>query len=169
MVTKIVVAGDLSVDWYYWPKSSDSNKKDFDWKLYEGVEINPQPGGAVLLAEWLRKILQVGTEDSPYILASQSCENLVKKSANEVVHTNVYLDLFPPFSSDNKPNESENTKNSIYRVKNYLGHIAPDYKMNSLLSLGISSDIQDPDIVLIYDSGNFFRNEAGLAWGPKNK
>lgn len=69
MATKIVVAGDLSVDWYYWPKSSDSNKEDLDWKLYEGIEINPQPGGAVLLAEWLRKILQIGTKSSPYILA----------------------------------------------------------------------------------------------------
>jgi DNA replication protein DnaC len=163
MATKIVVAGDLSVDWYYWPKSSDSNKEDLDWKLYEGIEINPQPGGAVLLAEWLRKILQTGAEDVPYILASQSCEKLVKKSANEVVHTNIYLDLFPPFSSNYKPIEDESAKNNIYRVRNYIGHIAPDYKKNSLLSLGINNDIQDADIVLIYDSGNFFRNEE-LVW-----
>ncbi|MGB9927712.1 MAG: AAA family ATPase [Methanosarcina sp.] len=167
MPTKIVVAGDVSVDWYYWPKSANLNKEDLDWKLYEGVEINPQPGGAVLLAEWLRKILQINTDESSevsdfsYKLASQSCENLVKKGMSEVVHTNVYLDLFPPFSPEDSFSENKNGKTRVYRVKNYLGHIAPDSKNYDPSSFEMD-DQEDADIVIIYDSGSWFRNEKQI-------
>lgn len=53
MTVKIVVAGDVSVDCYYWPESSDPNKGNRNWTLYEGTDTDPQPGRAVLLAEWL--------------------------------------------------------------------------------------------------------------------
>ncbi len=103
MKIKIAVAGDVSVDWYYWPGSSYSNKENVNLRLYEGLDTNPQPGGAILLAEWLRDILQIRRKESHYSLTSQSCENLVKKSPSEVLHTNIYMDLFPLFPSNDNP------------------------------------------------------------------
>jgi len=154
MTVKIVVAGDVSVDWYYWPRPSYSSKEDTNWKLYEGIDTNPQLGGATLLAEWLRDILRIRTEESPYSLASQSCEDLIRKSLSEVLHTNVYLDLFPPFSSSDTKEEVK-----VYRVKNYLGHIASVDNKQHPASLEILEDRQDADIVIIYDAGDGFRFE----------
>ena len=158
MTVKIVVAGDVSVDWYYWPRPSYSSKEDTNWKLYEGIDTNPQLGGATLLAEWLRDILRIRTEESPYSLASQSCEDLIRKSLSEVLHTNVYLDLFPPFSSSDTKEEVK-----VYRVKNYLGHIASVDNKQHPASLEILEDRQDADIVIIYDAGDGFRFEKE-AW-----
>ncbi|RPJ68928.1 MAG: hypothetical protein EHM20_16955, partial [Alphaproteobacteria bacterium] len=154
MTVKIVVAGDVSVDWYYWPRPSYSNKEDINWKLYEGIDTNPHPGGAILLAEWLRDILQIRTEKSPYSLASQSCEDLVRKSLSEILHINVYLDLFPPFPSNDKKKEIK-----VYRVKNCLGHTVPDNKRQYPVPLEIAGDWENADIVIIYDAGNSFRFE----------
>jgi hypothetical protein len=154
MTVKIVVAGDVSVDWYYWPRPSYSGKEDTNWRLYEGIDTNPQLGGATLLAEWLRDILQIRTEESPYLLASQSCEDLIRKSLSEVLHTNVYLDLFPRFSSSDTKE-----KVKVYRVKNYLGHIVSANKRQYPSSLEILDDQEDADIVIIYDAGGGFRFE----------
>ena len=154
MTVKIVVAGDVSVDWYYWQKPSYSGKEDVNWKLYEGIDTNPQLGGATLLAEWLRDILQIGTEESPYFLKSQSCEELIRKSISEVLHTNVYLGLFPKFISYDL---KENVR--IYRVKNYLGHIVSANKRQYPVSLEVVDDDVDADIVIIYDAGGGFRSD----------
>ena len=154
MKIKIAVAGDVSVDWYYWPGSSYSNKENVNLRLYEGLDTNPQPGGAILLAEWLRDILQIRRKESHYSLTSQSCENLVKKSPSEVLHTNIYMDLFPLFpSNDNK----EEVK--VYRVKNCLGHITPDDKRQYPVPLEILEDEENSDIVIVYDEGSSFRFE----------
>jgi len=144
----------VTVDWYYWPRPSYPDREGVNWRLYEGIDANPQPGGAVLLAEWLRDILRIGTEESPYSLASQSCGELLKKGPGEVLHINVYLDLFPPFSFNGKTEEGE-----VYRAKNYLGHIAPDNKRQYPVPLEILDDSQDADIVIIYDMGDGFRFE----------
>ena len=44
---KIIVAGDVTVDWYYWPRVSNSKIEDetINWKLYDGLNVqNPNIG-----------------------------------------------------------------------------------------------------------------------------
>jgi hypothetical protein len=76
------------------------------------------------------------------------------------MHTNVYLDLFPPFSFNDKKEEVE-----VYRVKNCLGHITPYNKREYPVPLEIIEDDENADIVVIYDACAGFRFEE-QAW-PK--
>lgn len=152
MSVKIVVAGDVSVDWYSWPRPSYPNNEDTNWKLYEGISMYPQPGGAVLVAEMISNILQCEKKDSPYSVISQKCPNLVKKGPNEVLHTNVQLDLFPLPS----PNDKEDIQ--VYRVKNNLGYTTPDHGIKYPDPLSIIRDEKNADFVIIHDAGNGFRS-----------
>lgn len=108
----------------------------------------------MLLAGWLGDILRIGTGESPYSLASQSCEELLKKGSGEVMHINVYLDLFPPFSYNGSIEDGE-----VYRAKNYLGHISPGDQRQYPAPLEIYRDQKDAEVVIIYDEGNGFRSE----------
>jgi hypothetical protein len=68
--------------------------------------------------------------------------------------------LFPSFPSNDKKEEIK-----VYRVKNCLGHTAPDNKMQYPVPLEIAGDWENADIVIIYDAGNSFRFK-GQVW-PK--
>jgi len=48
----IVVTGDICIDWLQWPtKPEDAG---LNWKLYSGTRMTAKPGGALLLADFMR-------------------------------------------------------------------------------------------------------------------
>ncbi|MDD4439067.1 MAG: Ryanodine receptor Ryr [Tissierellia bacterium] len=154
---KIVVAGDVSVDRYYWPRVKSSNDEDINWKLYDGISTEKQPGGAVLLAEMIKCILQ-SKEISRNSVISQDCKNLIQKNSNEMLHTGVKLDLFPSFDSNGEKKEAK-----IYRVKKYLGYATPKDNIKYPRPLKIIDDDINASIVVLHDAGNSFRNDKD-AW-----
>jgi hypothetical protein len=140
--TKIVVTGDICIDWLHYP--TKSKNQGLNWELHPGTRMNAKPGGALLLAE----ILDNSTDAS---VVSPQLENIENISPEEVLHSNAELDLFP-YSSDPKD------KNKlIYRINRFLGFTGPTNKITGLLS--VEDDDPDADIVILDDAGNGFRSQ----------
>ena len=67
---KIVVAGDVSVDWLYWP--APPADAGLSWQLCQGSRWAALPGGALLMAELLRRAGGVAVS-APYPIVSPLC------------------------------------------------------------------------------------------------
>ena len=50
MVGKIVVAGDVTIDWLKWSRTKIEGDDSHNWELYNGFEMVARKGGALLLA-----------------------------------------------------------------------------------------------------------------------
>ncbi|MEL7662893.1 MAG: AAA family ATPase [Methanosarcina mazei] len=151
---KIVVAGDVTVDWFFWTRHAFSNSEKINWRLFEGVNASPQLGGAILLSKMLANSLS----EISKCITDQNCKNIdLLKDSAQILHTNVKLDLFPAWES--------NSKSQVYRVKKYLGFTTPTGDKEYPEPLDINDDEGDHDFVIIHDAGNGFRDE-GKKW-PK--
>jgi hypothetical protein len=139
--SRITVAGDICVDWLQFPmKAKDCG---LNWELYPGTCLIAKPGGALLLAEFMRKSV-VATVLSPVL---EGIENL---SPKQVIHSNAELELFP-CSIDPKDKGK-----LVYRVKKFGGFVGPN---KCAIGLGsIKSDDPDSSIVVLDDAGNGFRD-----------
>ena len=55
---KVVVAGDVTVDWLEWPVAARNEATratcSSNWRLHDGIRRTARPGGALLLAGLLR-------------------------------------------------------------------------------------------------------------------
>lgn len=145
---KVVVAGDVSIDWYFWTRSSYSNNETINWKLYDGLSTSPQPGGAFLLTKMLSNNPEIPSDVK---IIHQSWDKFYTKDPNQILHTNVKLDLFPSHEPD--------SKDKVYRVKNYFGFTTPTVEISYPKPPEIIDDDKNADIVIIHDAGNGFRFE----------
>lgn len=55
MVSNIVVAGDVVVDWFFWTKSPDPENENINWKLFNRLCIRSELGGSLLVSKLLKK------------------------------------------------------------------------------------------------------------------
>jgi hypothetical protein len=139
----ITVAGDICIDWLQFPiKAKDSG---LNWELYPGTCFVAKPGGALLLADILRRFQGVTVLSSTLV----GIENIPPE---QVIHSNAELELFP-YSSDPK-----DKNNLVYRVKKFRGfvgsnNVAPEFAK-------IENDNPDSQIVILDDAGNGFRDNA---------
>lgn len=145
---KVVVAGDVSVDWYFWPRPSYSNEENINWRLYEGLSTSPQPGGAILLSKMIRSNPEVPSDT---VIVSQVFDNIDKIDSNQILHTNVKLDLFSSHES--------NLKEKVYRVDKNFGITTPTIDIQYPKPLDINGDDENAEIVIIHDAGDGFRFE----------
>lgn len=163
---KIVVAGDVNIDWYFWKRASDSNTDEtIHWKLYDGLNMCPQIGGALLLSDMLKestvrndriKIIDQKPKNSDQ---PKSTDLDLLNDPSKTLHTNIKLDLFPDWKSD--------SKKQVYRVKTFLGFTTPKNYFKPATSaknkdypdtLEIAEDDEKADFVVILDVGNGFRD-----------
>ena len=96
---KIVVAGDVTIDWFYWSvKGKDLGTAGGDvplnWELDTGMRKEVLSGGAMLLARFVKNATG-GTIISPQLA------NLSQIPPEEVLHSTVMLGRFP-YSSGRK-------------------------------------------------------------------
>jgi hypothetical protein len=138
----ILLTGDICIDWLQFPtKPKDSG---LNWELYPGTRMTAKPGGALLLAEFLRS-----STDAAVI--SPQLENIENIPPEEILHSNAELDLFP-YSLD-----SEDKNNLVYRIRHFRGFTGPAAGLPGLLPL--ENDDSDADIVILDDAGNGFRSQ----------
>jgi hypothetical protein len=139
----ITVAGDICIDWLQFPiKAKDSG---LNWELYPGTSLIAKPGGALLLADFLRRF-------QDFTILSSTLENIENIPPKQVIHSNAELELFS-YSSDPK-----DKNNLVYRVKQFKGfvgsnNVAPEFAT-------IQNDDPDSQIVVLDDAGNGFRDNA---------
>ena len=139
----ITVAGDICIDWLQFPiKAKDSG---LNWELYPGTCFVAKPGGALLLADFLRRFQGL-------TVLSSSLAGIENIPPEQVIHSNAEIDLFP-YSSDPKD------KNKlVYRVKQFRGFVGSNNVGQGFAS--IENDDPDSKIVILDDAGNGFRDDA---------
>jgi hypothetical protein len=158
---KIVIAGDVTVDWYYWPRYSNPSveTETINWKLYDGLHIHPKIAGPILISQMLKKCCPETIsilDQKPETYDDSNSEKWYSLNfPNNILHVNIELDQFPISESD--------IANKVYRVKNYLGVITPPKnEEHSDLSypypFKVKEDDKDAKLVVIHDIGNGFRD-----------
>ena len=150
---KIVVAGDATIDWFFGSvKGKDPGGKEgetpLNWELQTGMRKEVLPGGAMLLARFVKDATS-GTIIFPQLT------NLSQIPPEEVLHSTVMLGRFP-YSSYKK-----SEKDMVLRVEKEGGYTGP--AVGKVKQLKVENDDPDAEIVVIDDAGNGFRDEEP-AW-----
>jgi len=169
---KIIVAGDVVVDWYFWTRYPESKgKNQYSWQLFSGQNMQPQLGGAILLSKMLKSILSeisksMDTNNKKILIHDQmskeyeSQENLWKSDLlhdpNKAIVQILKLDLFSDWKL--------NSKDQVYRIKKFYGSATPESNNDDNETYNpdpfkIEDDFTDADFVLIHDAGNGFRTK----------
>lgn len=151
--SKIVVTGDVAIDWLEVitpPVATDEEPATIKiWQTYMGVQQFARPGGALLLAYFLRaatgkKVL------SPKL---NQIENI---PPSKIIHFMALLDRFP-YSM----NKGE-SKGSVYRIKEYRGYAGPISSSSNFLK--VEDDDNSAEILIIDDAGNGFSEAPKTYW-----
>jgi len=138
---KLLITGDICIDWLQFPtKPKDTG---LNWELYPGTRMTAKPGGALLLAEFLRRATDAA-------LLSPEIKDIEKIPSEKVLHSNAEL-KFCHYSSD--PDE----KNKVYGICRFLGFTRPATGTSGLAH--VKNDDPDADIVILDDAGNGFRDQ----------
>ena len=139
----ITVTGDICIDWLQFPIKAKNN--GLNYALYPGNSMIAKSGGALALAEFLRRSTNA-------VILSPELENLENISPKEIIHSNVDLDFFP-FSSNPK-----DKSRVVYRVKKFKGFTGPNNSKVGLVP--IKNDNSTSGIVVLDDAGNGFRDNS---------
>jgi hypothetical protein len=156
---KIVVAGDVTIDWLQWDIKPKEEKENFspNWELYSGYHMTALHGGAKLLADmmesavWYECILsekdqkedskEKSKEEIVIDIISQELGELECIPPKNIIHSNTYIDEFE----------------GVYRVKSFNGFCGPVDKYPPILP--IINDDENAEMVIIDDAGNGFRED----------
>lgn len=153
---KIVVTGDVTVDWFQWPvkalvESDDESSKGIqNWKLYQGTRMAAVPGGALLLARWVRDATGAAVL-SPQVSQAQT-NSLVQAPSETVLRSLAALKGFPRTASDKK--------SRVFRVEQEFGYDAGF--AGRIIQLPVKGDVQGADIVVLDDAADGFRDNEGV-------
>lgn len=143
-ITTIVVTGDVCIDWLQWPtKPEDAG---LNWKLYSGTRMTAKPGGALLLADFMRTATDI-------TVVSPQLKNIDKIPPKVLLHSNAELELFP-YSSDHRDLDKDQM---IYRIGRCRGFTGPT--ADSQTPLYFEDDNPHADMVVLDDAGNGFRDD----------
>lgn len=150
---KIVVTGDMTIDWYEIltpPSQSKNNESNnaYNWQKYPRMLNFAKPGGALLLADFLGSVR--GTK-----VLSPELNKMETVPPEKIVCSFVSLDKFPYSTSKG------DKKNTVYRVKQHRGFAGPEKGKPTFLS--VKGDEPNAAMVVLDDAGNGFR-EAPAVW-----
>jgi hypothetical protein len=144
----IVVTGDVCIDWLQWPtKPEDAG---LNWKLYAGTRMTAKPGGALLLADFMRNATGV-------TVVSPQLKMIDKIPPKVLLHSNAELELFP-YSSDRRDPDKDRM---VYRIGRCRGFTGPT--TDSQAPLSFEDDDPSADMVVLDDAGNGFRDDE-MRW-----
>lgn len=150
----IVVTGDVTVDWLEVttpPIETDEGKPEEiqNWQTYVGTRMFARPGGALLLARFIR----CATNRE---VLSPELKRVNNVPPDRIVHSMARLDRFP-YSTRKKDD-----KNFVYRVKGYKGYAGPYSSPPSFLK--VKNDDPKAGTVVLDDASNGFRDAPKKYW-----
>jgi hypothetical protein len=150
-ISTIVVTGDVAVDWMEVPippaPISHDNNNILNWQVIRGVRQIARPGGALLLADWIRAFTKIK-------VLSPALKGIEDISPEEILHSLACLDRFP-FTQSNR-------QDKVFRVSQFKGYSGNQKKTPGLIKL--ASDDPKAKILVLDDSGNGFRDAAEKFW-----
>lgn len=159
---KIVVAGDLTFDWFEVLESpeapaSKENGECPNWLDYPRISRIVKMGGSPLLADFIRKAVDAD-------VISPQFENIRDIPSDNFIHSYATLEKF------SKALGKRAGKDAVYRIKEFKGFSGPVSAKPAFVPL-INND-PEADIVVLYDEGNGFSNtpsEWPMAIKGRNK
>ena len=142
--SKIVVAGDVTIDWLQW--ETKLNKKSTDnrssnWTIYPGTRMKAEEGGALLLA---RMVMEATNAE----VITHELRNIESISPETVLHSFALLDTYPL---------STEGKEKVFRIRHQGGFNGPEG--GNLNALPVAHDDEDALLVILDDAGNGFRDD----------
>lgn len=144
-IKKIIVAGDICIDWLLHNVSEkaprDKEALKVNWKNASNTRMYALPGGALMLRDFIKKI--TGAEIVSY--PAKKIENI---PPNKIIHSIAEVSYFPVKTGDDA---------KTVRIKNLYGYSGPGDE-KSLKIPELDGDASDADIVILDDAGNGFRN-----------
>jgi hypothetical protein len=140
---KVIVAGDVCIDWLRWRVVATDQGPN--WRLCEGTSWAALPGGALLLAEMLRR---VGGMD----VQSPQVSDLRTTPPEEVLHSVADLELFPAEPKGGK---------KVYRVGSFGGYTGP--ADSQAAPPPVANDDAGAGLVILDDAANVF-GKTPEAW-----
>ena len=150
--TKIVVAGDVAIDWLQYPIKSanvppSSGQTPPNWTSHANTRMIAKPGGAMLLADMVKAA--TGAR-----VISPELRNIESIPPDQIIHANASLYVFP--ASRAKKDE----KNLVYRVKAFHGYAGPDD--GGARTLPVTGSPAGAAMIIFDDAGNGFRDDESL-------
>jgi len=150
---KIVVTGDVAVDWFEVATpsrelSSTEGSYEFNWEAYPRIHRFARPGGALLLANLVRSATQAT------VLAPELA-NIEGVPLTKAIRSFASLKRYP-YSAAQK-------RETVYRIDEFKG-FAGDRKV---VPLPVKNDDPDADFIVLDDAGNGFRDERFQKMWPK--
>lgn len=150
--SKIIVAGDVAVDWLQWPAKPDMSActdvgSGPNWTCYASTRMIAKPGGAMLMAEAVDAA--TGAKIIGHRLADP--ENVAPE---QVIHAITSIGE-TPFSSAKK-----DEKNLVYRIVEFHGYSGPGD--GSVRTLPVTGSPDGASMVIFDDAGNGFRDDEPL-------
>jgi hypothetical protein len=143
----IVVAGDVTVDWFMYPV--DTSDEGGNWRQYTSSHADALPGGAALLTEFIRRSLKAEGIKAR-VTGPPLSESLRDIPPEKVIHSNVMLDRF----------QVRGGKENVLRISKSLGYIGSG--SGSPQPLPLEHDFKDADIIVLDDAGNGFRDHRDV-------
>ncbi len=137
---KIVVAGDVTIDWFMYPV--EACDEGDNWQLYAAAHAEALEGGALLLSRFIATTDE--SEGNALEVVSPTLEDDIRAiPPDKVIHSNAMLGRFPE------------KKGAVLRVAESLGYIGP--KTGRPNGLPPSPNPQEADVIVLDDAGNGFR------------
>ena len=147
----IIVAGDVALDWLSWEKRSENPvfRQTFcsNWRNYNGLQMHPRGGGALLLARMVEKAFE--TEKYHKTVKTYALKHPENVPPTKIIHSNTLFGEFP-IEREGKSGEK------IWRVKKYYGFSGPEN--DQIQPLLLQNDNPDANVIILDDAGNGFRN-----------
>lgn len=155
---KLVVAGDVTVDWYTYPyecegKVCDIVKEPSNWQQHATARQAACYGGAALLTRFLEASCPA---DRGYKVLGPSLpkEPIEHIPPDRIIHSHARLGVFPEDISEKRGSDKKRL-----RVQDMLGYIGPIGSQADNLFSEAATGTDNADIVVLDDAGNGFRNE----------
>jgi len=146
---RIVVAGDVVVDWFMQPVGASDEGEN--WRLFPGCRGHALGGGAFLLADFVRRACKAAGVPAA-VAGPEEPKDLRSIGPEKMVHSMVML---------NGPAACKN--NRALRIERSLGYTGP---ATSRAAAGAGAPRPNPDVadvIVLDDAGNGFR-ETPRAW-----
>jgi len=154
---KIIVTGDVAIDWFELsnpPQASVKDEKKENWKTHKGIIRLPYKGGALLLAEGITKLMG-GTPDCQVEGPS------LQKPEEEISHEQMILsEAIIEYNKDRKAYYVKKPKGYLGPVKGNIPQCLHKDKYSEILKYPLNA--KDTKLIVIDDAGNGFRNLSHL-------
>jgi hypothetical protein len=146
--TCIAVNGDAAVDWFEVTTPSHESQDQqgcykYNWQVYPGILRFKQPGGSLLLAEFIKNAT---SSNKNVEVVSPDIEDIQFLKPNQAVHAFAGIKSF--YSS------TEDKKGQVFRLNEWKGVTGTD----DIKPLAIANKDLFADYIVLDDSGNGFRD-----------